>query len=142
MKRYAIEARRKAEEGEKQEAWTAWAETDDISEVNKFYDMVIDAGFECRVMDYKVANLEKQCKAGNLIFCPVHVGETVYAVVRDGDKYVLREWVVSELIYNGKKWFAVGNGDWYAEVGSRGCTNKTHASKIAKRLTEELAWRT
>ena len=140
MKRYAIEARRKAKEGEKPEAWTAWAETDDIGEIQRFTDGVRAAGYEPRVMDYKVAKMERLVRSGNLIYCKVCVGETVSSVVREGDEYVVRDWVVEELIYNGRTWYAVG-GDNYAEVGSRGCLKKKYAHMTAKRLTEELAWK-
>ena len=135
MKRYVIEARRDASE-----KWTAWGETDDISKITYFTDMAQKAGFEFRVMDYKIEFYESKHSTGNLLICPVRIGETVYEVVKEEDKYVLRGWVVRELIYNGKTWRAVGDGDRCEEVGSLSCTNKKHAQMVAKRMTEDLAW--
>ncbi len=131
--RYRIEARRN-----ENEEWSTWTETDDLYNIQKHYARVIELGYEARVVDPKITEWERLQKNGILLFTPVRVGQTVYAVVPGGEKYVIHEWQVKSIRFDGKKWYAVDDlGQEYA-VRSQWCfLFKGNANKLLKELNGE-----
>lgn len=132
MKRYSIYAKRKDEP-----KWTAWTDTDDITQIEKHIKRIRELGYEAKVTDPAIEWFEKNIDRGYILETPVAIGQTVYAVVY-GYFPKIMEWEVKELHYDGEKWYAIGDDGDLNEVGSSWClTSKSKAEKLLEELTGE-----
>ena len=132
MKRYVIYAKRVNET-----IWTAWTDTDDISQIERYVNRIRELGYEAKVTDPYIEWFEKNIIKGYVLETPVAIGQTVYAIVYAGEPEI-REWEVESLQYDGEKWFAIGETGEIIEVGSEGCiTSKSKAEKLLQELKGE-----
>lgn len=72
-KRYSVDARRKGET-----EFTSWSDTNDINRVIEFVDKIRELGFEARITEPGIEQLEKKIEDGYLVELPCRVGDTVY----------------------------------------------------------------
>lgn len=133
MKRYIVYAKRKDEK-----VWSPWADTNDISQIERYVNRIRELGYEAKVDDPKIEGFEKKLKKGYLLKTPVPIGQTVYAVIDEDFDLHIEEWEVKSLYYDGKTWSALNDDGIFYEVGSRDCfTNKIRAEKLVKELRGE-----
>ena len=131
--KYRVEARRN-----EQEEWSTWTTMDDPNNIRKHLNRVEELGYEARVIDPKIMDWEKKVEEGYLLFTPVPIGQTVYAVVPASEKFIVEEWEVKSLRFDGNKWYAGdGVGQEY-EVRSQRCVlARAKAYQLAKELNGE-----
>lgn len=137
MSRYKIEAKRKHEK-----EWTAWTETDEISKIEGFVNMIRENGYDAKVTDPEINRLEKMIACGDLLEPPCKIGQTVYSVItfeEENDELppLIEEWQVKTITFDGVKWYASGDYDEQIEVGSQWCKiTRAEAEMLLKDFTE------
>ena len=132
MKRYIIYAKRKDET-----QWSVWTDTNDIAQIEVHVNRIRELGYEAKVTDPAIEYFEKNIEKGYILKTPVAIGQTVYAIVEDGEPYI-SEWIVKAIHYDGNVWYAIdGTGNPYV-VGDRGCIPiKLRAKKLLNELKGE-----
>jgi hypothetical protein len=130
MKRYIVYARRKDEKN-----WSVWTDTNDVTKIEGFINRIRELGYDAKVTDPAVSVYENKIEKGYLLETPVHIGQTVYAIVDEDTTPDIKTWEVKSLHYDGKKWWAIDECGLFYEVGSNSCIPIIgKAFKILERL--------
>lgn len=130
MSRYVIYAKRKDET-----TWSEWTTTDDINALEKHVDRIRELGYDAKIADPKIEEVERKLASGHLLETPVAIGQTVYAVTPDK---VIEKWEVKAILYDGEKWYAEDSTGALNIVGSNWClTGIIKAKRVLKKLMEE-----
>lgn len=130
MSRYIVYAKRKDET-----KWSEWTPTDDVNGLEKHVNRIRELGYDAKIADTKIEEIEKKIESGHILETPAAIGQTVYAVtIEEG----IVPWEVKAILYDGETWFAEDDTGALNIVGSNWClTGIIRAKRALKKLKGE-----